>query len=86
MDMTNDNYNNGTTVYTNNSYTAIVDANNSFTMEFSMAITGGNNQTSTFEVQGYDGDILKLTQTAVGNTSWKINDDDTSTIDLTKGA
>lgn len=86
MDMTNDNYNNGTTVYTNNSYTAIVDANNSFTMEFSMAITGGNNQTSTFEVQGYDGDILKLTQTAVGNTSYKINDDDTSTIDLTKGA
>lgn len=78
--------NNGTTVSTNSSYQATVDANTDFTLEFDMAIQGGNNQASTFSVTGQSGSILKLVQTAANGTVWKVNDDEGITLNLTKGA
>ncbi len=75
---------NGTTVHTNGNYAATVAADTDFTMEFDMSITGGNNQVSTFYVQGQTGNILKLSQNATSGTVWTVNDDANITLDLTK--
>lgn len=80
------NGNNGTTVSTNDLYTAKVDEKTSFTMQFDMALTGGNNQQSAFRVKSADGNILQLNQTAANGATWTINGDSNLTIDLTKGS
>lgn len=76
--------NNGTTVSTNDKYTAKVAEKTSFTMTFDMQLNGGNNQVSTFKVNAPAGEILKLEQTTASGTEWKINGDDNKKVTLAK--